>query len=226
MLRARATGEMSTVLFARTLDQAERTFQAMQARGYRRDVHPLVHAAAISYGFVFLHPFENGNGRIHRFLIHNVLSRRGFTPSGVMVKRPAEYDASLEAFSRPLMPWVDYALDENGRMTVHNDTAVWYRYPDVTVQAEALFGFIERTIDTELVEELDFLLSYDRAKAAMRTIVDMPDRQVDLFIRFCRQHGGRLSARKHARLFRLLSDDEVHRMEQAVRSAYRMDHTE
>lgn len=27
----------------------------------------LIHAAVISYGFVFLHPFEDGNGRIHLF---------------------------------------------------------------------------------------------------------------------------------------------------------------
>jgi len=28
---------------------------------------PIVHAAVIGYAFVFLHPFEDGNGRIHRF---------------------------------------------------------------------------------------------------------------------------------------------------------------
>ena len=28
-------------------------------------VSAVVHAAAIAYGFVFLHPFEDGNGRIH-----------------------------------------------------------------------------------------------------------------------------------------------------------------
>ena len=44
----------------------------------------VIHAAAIGYGFVFLHPFEDGNGRIHRFLIHNILARRGFTPADVM----------------------------------------------------------------------------------------------------------------------------------------------
>ena len=81
-------------------------------------VHPVVHAAAVAYGFVFLHPFEDGNGRIHRFLIHNILARSGFTPEGVMVpvsaamlRSPAEYDASLEALSRPLMPLLDYSLD-------------------------------------------------------------------------------------------------------------------
>ena len=46
------------------------------------NLHAVVHAAVIAYGFVFLHPFEDGNGRIHRFLIHNILARRGYTPEG------------------------------------------------------------------------------------------------------------------------------------------------
>jgi hypothetical protein len=39
-----------------------------------------------------------------------------------MLKNPADYDSSLEAFSRPLMALVEYSLDEEGRMTVENDT--------------------------------------------------------------------------------------------------------
>ncbi len=34
----------------------------------------------VGFGFVFLHPFEDGNGRLHRYLIHHVLSARQFTP--------------------------------------------------------------------------------------------------------------------------------------------------
>ena len=78
------------------------------------NVSAVIHAASIAYGFVFLHPFEDGNGRIHRFLIHNILARRGFTPKGIMfpisasmLKNPANYDTSLEAFSRPLMALVE-----------------------------------------------------------------------------------------------------------------------
>ena len=66
---------------------------------------PVVHAASIAYGFVFLHPFEDGNGRLHRFLIHNILARREFTPEGIMfpvsaamLNNAAEYDASLEEY--------------------------------------------------------------------------------------------------------------------------------
>ena len=164
-------------------------------------VPAVIHAAAVAYGFVFLHPFDDGNGRIHRFLIHNILARSGFMPEGVMfpisasmLKNPAGYDASLEAFSRHLMALVEYSLDEEGRMTVHNDTAGWYRYIDMTPQAEALFGFIERTIDAELARELAFLAHYDKAKRSIQEIVDMPDRKIDLFIRFCLQNNGRLSA--------------------------------
>ena len=187
----------------------------------------VVHAAAVSYGFVFLHPFEDGNGRIHRFLIHNILARRGFTPKGIMFpvsaamfKNPAGYNDSLEAFSRPLMTFVEYSLDEEGRMTVHNDTARWYRYADMTPQAEALFRFIAQTIDTELVGELDFLANYDKTRMALLEIVDIPDRQIDLFIRFCLENNGKLSARKRSSHFYSLSDDEIARMEQAMQAAY------
>ena len=189
-------------------------------------VSVVIHAAAIAYGFVFLHPFEDGNGRIHRFLIHNILARRGFIPaevmapvSATMLKNPGAYDGSLEAFAAGLMPLVEYTLDADGRLTVHNDTAVWYRYPDMTAQAEALFRFIDRTIDTELAAELAFLTRYDAARKAIREIVDLPDRQVDLFIRFCRQNDGRLSARKRGHFGRL-SDEEITSMEHAVQSVY------
>ena len=190
-------------------------------------IPPVIHAAAVGYGFVFLHPFEDGNGRIHRFLIHNILARRGFTPEGVMfpisasmLKNPSDYDASLEAFSRQLMPLVEYSLDEEGHMTVHNETAVWYRYMDMTSQAEALFRFIKQTIETELAGELTFMANYDRTKKAAQQVVDMPDRQIDLFIRFCLQNNGRLSARKRASHFDTLSDEEIVRLEQAVRSNF------
>ena len=191
------------------------------------DVSPVVQAATIAYGFVFLHPFEDGNGRIHRFLIHNILARRGFTPQGLMfpisaymLKHPADYDVSLEVFSRRIMPLVEYTIDEEGRMTVHNDTAVWYRYMDMTSHAEALFHFIQQTIQTELTSELAFLANYDKTKRAIQEIVDMPDRLIDLFIRFCLQNNGRLSSRKRTSRFNFLEDEEIARMEQAVQSAY------
>ena len=73
---------------------------------------------------------------------------------------------------------------------------------------------------SELVEELAFLASYDETRKAIRDIVDMPDRKIDLFIRFCLQKSGRLSTAKRSSHFDFLSEQEMTRMEEAVQSAY------
>ena len=191
------------------------------------DISAVIQASTISYGFVFLHPFEDGNGRIHRFLIHNIFARRNFTPqnimfpiSAAMLNNSPEYDNSLEAFSKQLMPLVEYILDKDSRMSIQNDTAKWYRHVDITPQAESLFRLIEQTIDTELSNELEYLANYDETKDAIQEIVDMPDQKIDLFIRFCLQNNGKLSIRKRSNHFDFLSDDEINQMEQAVLSAY------
>jgi Fic family protein len=189
--------------------------------------HPVLHAAIVAYGFVYLHPFEDGNGRIHRFLIHNILARNGFTPEGVMfpvsasmLKNKIDYDKSLEAFSEKLMPMVNYNLDNEGHLHVQNDTEHWYAYIDLTAQAEALFAFIEDTINTELKNELHFLSCYDKTKSAMQEIIDMPDRQIDLFIRFCMQNNGTVSEQKKEKYFAKLTDTEINELELVVAKNY------
>lgn len=191
------------------------------------DVSPVIHAAIIAYGFVFLHPFEDGNGRIHRFLIHNILSLQEVVPRGLMfpisavvLKNPGHYDTSLEAFSKPLLRLTHYRLDERGQMTVEDDSACWYRYIDMTPQSEALYNFVSKTIKEEIVEELRQLVNYEDTRRAIEEIVGMPDHLIDLFIRLCRQNKGYLSARKRSTYFSSLSDEELQAMEQAVKKGY------
>ena len=73
-------------------------------------IDPVLKAAASAFGFVYIHPFQDGNGRMHRCLIHHVLAERKFTPPGmvfpvssVMLDRIDEYRAALQAHSGPLM---------------------------------------------------------------------------------------------------------------------------
>lgn len=191
-------------------------------------VPAVLHAAAIAYGFVFLHPFEDGNGRIHRFLIHNILSVQGIVPKGlmfpvsaVMLKNPVDYDSSLEAFSKPLLKVIDFDLDDVGVMTVSNETVRWYQYIDLTAQVEALYDFVIKTIDEELDSELRFLANYDETKRIMQDIIDMPDRLFDLFIQLCLQNKGRLSAKKRAAHFEFLTEDELKELETAVQEGFK-----
>ena len=90
----------------------------------------------------------------------------------------------------------------------------------MTPQAEALFRFMAQTIETELADELAFLANYDRTKESIQSIVDMPDRMIDLFIRLCLQNNGRISAGRRKDHFESLSESEIAQMEEVVQAAY------
>lgn len=185
----------------------------------------LVAAAVISFAFDFLHPFSDGNGRIHRFLLHHVLARRNFGPQGiilpvsaVILNRPREYDQALESFSKPLMERVEYTMDDRLRMTVTNDTVDFYRYIDCTELTRITIDFIRETIETELPSELRYLTMYDEIRRKMRDTVEMPDRHADLFIKLVRQNGGTLSKKKRSLPeFAPLTDEEIVSMERTIR---------
>ncbi|MFC7667675.1 Fic family protein [Hymenobacter humi] len=72
--------------FRTTSPPAGRTWRASWARcstprpTWKPRASPVLSAAAIAFGFVFIHPFVDGNGRVHRYLIHHLLARLGFTP--------------------------------------------------------------------------------------------------------------------------------------------------
>jgi len=186
-------------------------------------IDPVVAAAIAGFGFVFVHPFRDGNGRLHRWLIHHVLARSGFTPPGmifpvsaVMLARRAEYDEALERFSRPLGALIDYELGNDGALTVHGESARHYRYFDCTAMAEALYRWTAETVRKELKTELDFLVRFRAARAEMDEVVDMPDKEASLFIKLVVENAGRLSKAKRGR-FPELSDDHIVRLEEIVR---------
>src|SRR6185437_7930838 len=161
---------------------------------------------------------------IHRFLIHNVLARRGFTPpdlifpvSPAILRERHSYDAALESFSRPLFDYLDWYLTIEGDLVVKNDASDLYRYFDATLLAEYLYDRVADTVQRDLKEELDFVTVYDRALSAVSNVIDMPDRRASLFVRLCLQTVGRLSKSKR-HLFAELTDDEVAALETAIRS--------
>ena len=71
--------------------------------GQAEQLDPVIAAAILAFGFVYIHPFEDGNGRIHRYLIHHILSKRGFNPpqlvfpvSAAILDRIEDYRGVLE----------------------------------------------------------------------------------------------------------------------------------
>jgi hypothetical protein len=182
----------------------------------------VVEAACRSFSFVFIHPFGDGNGRIHRLLLHNILARRDYLPprlivpiSAVLYEDAHGYDRALESFSARILPFVARTLGDYGELRIDNDTDDLYRYPDLTTVCEATFGWLERAIEVELPAELEFLRRYDEVRERMREVVEMPDKKEQLFIKLCVGNGGRLSARKRSR-FAELDDATVAALEAIV----------
>jgi hypothetical protein len=187
-------------------------------------LNPVLLATIISFGFVFIHPFEDGNGRLHRFLIHYILTKMHFTPDGiifpvsaVMLQRINEYDRILESFSRPLMELIkDYDLTNDGVLTVSSETSSYYKYIDYTQIAEYLFKCIQETLSEHFEREVIFLIKYDHTKLQIQQDIDMPDKLIDLFMKFVIQNNGKLAENKRKQYFNMLTDTEIQGLQAIV----------
>ncbi|MDE4062182.1 Fic family protein [Phaeobacter gallaeciensis] len=187
---------------------------------HANELDPVITAAALAFGFIYIHPFEDGNGRIHRYLIHHVLSARDFSPRGLIfpvsaaiLDRIDDYRRVLESYSTRLLPLVEWRPTTKMNVEVLNDTGDYYRYFDATPHAEFLYACVQRTIEHDLPEEAAFLQRYDNFKARVEATIEMPALTVDLLYSFLAQNGGILSKRARTKEFSLLTDEEVGKIE-------------
>ena len=189
-------------------------------------IDPVVAAGVISFGFVFVHPFKDGNGRLHRYLIHEQLATAGFIPRGiilpvsaVILANLARYQSALEQFSHEVNKRSSYDPDLPALPARGND-AVYFRYFDATEQASFLYDALERTVEHDLDEEILYLLGFDRARGVLANMADWPAHSLDLFVRVVHQNGGKLSATKRASHFTWMTDEEVNRFQAIVERAF------
>lgn len=189
--------------------------------------HPILTAAKTAFGFVFIHPFTDGNGRIHRYLIHHILAKMNYTPQGIifpvsaaMLEKIGEYKKVLESFSQPLLDFIDWKKTTNNNIEVLNNTIDYYRYFDATLQAEFLFDCVDYTIRKIIPEEVAFLQKYDEMKAWIDDRFEMPDKMVSLLISFLWQNTGTLSKRVRGKEFAELSESEVREIEEKYKEIF------
>lgn len=193
-----------------------------------KDLDPVIAAAVLAFGFVYVHPFEDGNGRIHRYLMHHVLARCGFNPAGLhfpvssaILDRITDYQRVLETYSGRLLPCAQWEATAQGNVSVLNDTADFYRFFDATPHAEFLYECVRQTIEHDLPNETRFLRNYDAFRSGVEIIVDMPERMLSNLFGFLRQNDGQLSKRARDNEFAELSEDEVARIEALYLASFR-----
>jgi Fic family protein len=185
-----------------------------------KQFNPVLAAAALAFGFVFIHPFVDGNGRIHRYIVHHLLSKMNFTPQGIIfpvsaaiLERIDDYRKVLESFSHPLLDFIEWKKTSDNNIEVLNSTIDFYRYFDATQMAEFLFECVDYTISKVIPQEVDYIQKFD----AMRTWLDdefqMPDKTIALLVRFLEQGNGKLSKRAKEKELPPFTEKEIEDIE-------------
>ncbi|MBS3176198.1 Fic family protein [Candidatus Woesearchaeota archaeon] len=74
----------------------------------------LVLAAVVHNQFENIHPFRDGNGRVGRILLNNILIKHGLPPINIDFKNRMEYYASLRTYEtyKDLKPTIDLYMKE------------------------------------------------------------------------------------------------------------------
>lgn len=178
---------------------------------------PLCRAAVLSFGFVFLHPMADGNGRISRFLINDTLRRDGATPAPYILPvsatitrtfaHRAAYDQVLERYSKNLirryanawrfgqMTTCEDGVQSNFYFDAYDDARFVWAFPDLTAQSEYLGEVIRETLELELPEEARYLRDLYDARARVKLVFEVPDNELDRLIRSIREMNGSVSGK-------------------------------
>lgn len=200
------------------------------------NVPPLVKAALVSFGFVFVHPFMDGNGRLSRLLAHHSLSLQGALPmvngnpailplSVAMKRHEADYLAALESFSRPARQlWdVTYIADNEFAFDFRSSPKV-YAHWSGEAAADFMTRCAEQALEQSLVDETAFLQAYDKAYAQIDKEFDLPNRTINLLIQWIHQNNDRMpERRRNAAELLLLKPEQIGRIEAIVASCFSRD---
>lgn len=189
--------------------------------------HPMALAAALSFGFVFAHPFEDGNGRLSRFLIHHALARAGCLDEGcllpvsmAMQRHEEEYLEALQAFSAPARSFWK-VLDVGCRkpsMTFIGSPSL-YRYWDATPATAFLSRMAEEAFAVDVRGEADWLVSYDAIVRAVSAEHDLRSSTLATLVAGAMASSGVVSKRRRDQFRREVPEAAFAAIEQATRAA-------
>lgn len=178
----------------------------------------LLKALTVSFGFVFNHPFLDGNGRISRFLIHHGLCRAGLLANGLILpisvalkEHELGYLRALESVSKKIHEqWSIKHIDED-QTTLDAEyigNADPYRFWDATEVAEFGLEMAHYALDHTLVEEQLYLERFDQADRLINQQYDLQNKHRAMLIRSVSQ-AGRLSNNVRKKMAQYVISDEV-----------------
>jgi len=80
----------------------------------RKTLPPLVLAVVVHNQFEYIHPFEDGNGRVGRLLLNNILLKHNLPPVNISLKNRKKYYQTLKDFQKTgdIKPSIELILKE------------------------------------------------------------------------------------------------------------------
>ncbi|PUA17133.1 Fic family protein [Glaciimonas sp. PCH181] len=187
----------------------------------------LVKAACAAFGFVYLHPFLDGNGRLHRFLIQHVLARSALMGpetvipvSAVIEQNIPQYHAVLSAFSRPVTALWDYHRGDIDPIILRAPGSRSYRFFEADREVAFLHAVIKQAVQEEIPRELAWLKGYDLAFSTLDRELDVPQKDLSALIRMIQSNKGMLSANRRKK-YVYIPEKVLNRIEEVVRETFK-----
>lgn len=186
----------------------------------------LVKAACAAFGFVYLHPFLDGNGRLHRFFIQHVLARSALMGPEIVIPVSAvieqtipRYFAVLSAFSRPVTALWNYRRGDIDPIILSAPGSRSYRFFDADREVAFLYAMIKQAVQEEIPRELAWLQDYDLAFSTLNNELDLPQKDLSALIRMIQSNKGALSSNRRKQ-FSYLPEHVLNRIEDVVLQAF------
>lgn len=168
------------------------------------DIDPLLLAAIVSFAFVYVHPFMDGNGRLSRFLFHHVLCQHNALQNGLILPISAALKKNEVAYKETLEHWslstrdfwqVDWLDAEQFAFEFQGHDSL-YRFWDATQCVSFMLDMVEQALEQELKQETDYLLRYDALYKKIDQQFDVSSSDLANLVMFCIDQQGKISANR------------------------------
>jgi|TARA_B100000446_G_scaffold186060_1_gene211436 Fic family protein len=190
---------------------------AMRERIMRTDAPALVKLNAIAHSFIYIHPFMDGNGRLSRFIMQDILANEGLKLQGIILPISAgllvnleSYVGTLDALSRRLLSATQYhRRDLASEPELDEAHAHLFAHLDLTDLQGEVNKSAARVLDGLMRDEVNHLIRRDTLKEQMNLELDLSNRDLELLIAVMYENRGRVSKRKRTSVFQHLTDEDI-----------------
>jgi len=195
------------------------------ARGPARKMDAVIAAAVLAFGFLYIRPFPDGNGRLQRHLIHHMLAASGFTPprfmlpaSHVIAEELWRHDRVVATAARTLAGMRWKPIDQS-RIRIDSDTADLYRFFDATPHAEYLYDCVAQAVERLVPEEATRIWRYDVFCRGVDRMIGMPELLMNRLFIMLQENSGRLPPDGQRGEFDKLTAEEARQVERIFAEA-------